>query len=271
MSAFFDKLWRASEKNDSLLCVGLDPDPDLMPVADVADFCCSIVEATADVVCAYKPNLGFFEAFGEEGFAALRRIVATVPRDIPVIADAKRGDIGNTARFYAKALFETYGFDATTLNVYGGVDAVEPFLKYTDRGVFVWCRSSNPGAVDLQDLVVTPGNRPLFLEVAELASRWNSNGNIGLVVGATYPEEMLKVREICPNMPVLMPGVGAQGGDMEAAIRAAADQHNGGFIIAPSRQIIYASRGADFADAARQAAMKLRNEINTLRSALPRA
>jgi orotidine-5'-phosphate decarboxylase len=242
-----------------------------MPMADVAEFCSSIIEATADIACAYKPNLAFFEAFGEEGFAALRRILATVSKDIPVIADAKRGDIGNTARFYAKALFETYGFDATTLNVYGGVDAVEPFLKYADRGVFVWCRSSNPGAVDLQDLILSSRNRPLFLEVAELASRWNSTGNIGLVVGATYPEEMQRVREVCPDMPVLMPGVGAQGGDMEAAIRAAADRNNGGFLIAPSRQIIYASRGVDFADAARAAATSLRDEINRLRSALPRA
>lgn len=271
MSDFFEKLRNASEKNDSLLCVGLDPDPALMPVDDISAFSGAIIEATSDLVCAYKPNLGFFEAFGEAGFEALRQIVAAVPKDVPIIADAKRGDIGNTARFYAKAIFETYGFDATTVNVYGGIDAIEPFISYRDKGIFVWCRSSNPGAADLQDLTVAPDNEPLFLKVARLAREWNEHGNIGLVVGATYPAEMLRVREICPDMPVLLPGIGAQGGDMAEAVHAAADSNGSGFIVAVSRQVLYAGRDADYATAARKAAQELRDDINRLRTALPKA
>lgn len=269
MTAFFEKLRRASETNDSLLCVGLDPDPDLLPVADVATFCCAIVEATADLVCAYKPNLAFFEALGEEGAVALRRALAVVPEGVPVIADAKRGDIPSTARAYARALFDVWGFDAATVNPYLGGDSLAPFLERADKGVFVLCRTSNPGAADLQELPVGAEGRPLYLLVAELARRWNEGGNVGLVVGATYPEELLQVRRLCPEMAILVPGVGAQGGDLAQAVQAAADRRGGGFIINVSRRIIYASRGSDFARAARRVARELRDEINRLRSSLP--
>ncbi|MFQ5880673.1 MAG: orotidine-5'-phosphate decarboxylase [Dehalococcoidia bacterium] len=266
---FFDKLHKAVEVNHSLLCVGLDPTPELMPLADAGEFCRAVVEATADLVCAYKLNLAFFEALGEEGMAALRHTLAAVPKEIPVIADAKRGDIASTAVAYAKALFDVWGFDAATVNPYLGGDALRPFLERRDKGVFVLCRTSNPGAVDLQDLPVAPDGRPLFLVVAELASRWNEGGNVGLVVGATYPEELLRVRQTCPDMTILVPGVGPQGGDLAQAVSGAANEEGAGFVINASRRIIYAGRDRDFARAARQAAQTMRDEINRVRASLP--
>jgi orotidine-5'-phosphate decarboxylase len=261
---FFDKLERAAQRSGSLLCVGLDPDPAQMPVPDVAAFNRAIIEATAVFVCAYKPNLAFYEALGEAGMAALRDTLAAIPPDIPVIADAKRNDIGNTAKAYARALFDELGFDAATVNPYLGGDAVEPFLEREEKAAFVLCRTSNPGARDLQDLMVmTPGAeaRPLFQVVAEMARRWNSRGNVGLVVGATYPEELKRVRELCPEITFLVPGVGAQGGDVASVMRNGLDKVGRGLIINVSRQVLYASREKDFATAAGLAARKLRDEI----------
>ena len=195
--SFSNKLRRASETNQSLLCVGLDPDPRRMPIDDVFEFNRAIIDTTRDLVCCYKPNLAFYEAFGPPGLEALRRTVEHVGRVVPVIGDAKRGDIGNTARAYASALFDYYGFDAVTANPYMGGDTLAPFLDYVDKGVFVVCRTSNPGSGDFQSLPVTRPNGqqwPLFMEVAARCSEWNTSGNVGLVVGATYPEELRKVR-----------------------------------------------------------------------------
>ena len=262
---FFDKLERAAQRNGSLLCVGLDPDPAQMPVSDVAVFNRAIIEATAELVCAYKPNLAFYEALGERGLAALRDTLAAIPPDIPVIADGKRSDIGNTARAYARALFDELGVDAATVNPYLGGDAVEPFLEREEKAAFILCRTSNPGARDLQDLLVSaPGGgeaRPLFEMVAEMARRWNSRGNVGLVVGATYPEELRRVRRLCPEMTFLVPGVGAQGGDVAAVMGNGLDRAGRGLIINVSRQVLYASREKDFAVAAARAARQLRDEI----------
>ena len=261
---FSDKLKLAALKNGSLLCVGLDPDPALMPIDDVAAFNRAIIEATKDLVCAYKPNLAFYEALGERGFAALRETLAAIPPEIPVIADAKRNDIGNTAKAYARALFDELGFDAATVNPYLGGDAVAPFLEREEKTAIILCRTSNPGARDLQDLLVSAPDappRPLFEVVAEMAARWNSRGNVGLVVGATYPEELRRVRRICPDMTFLVPGVGAQGGDVAAVMANGLDAQGGGLIINVSRHVLYASKGADFARAAAEAARKLRDEI----------
>jgi len=260
---FTDKLLNASRKNKSWLCIGLDPDPELMPGVDVLQFNKAVIEATSDLVCAYKPNLAFYEALGTEGLAILEKTIKHVPRDIPVIGDAKRGDIGNTARAYAKALFSVLGFDATTINPYLGFDSIEPFINCQDKGVFILCRTSNKGAADFQDL--RANGMPLYEAVAKKAREWNIHGNIGLVVGATYPEELKRVRSMCPEMPFLIPGIGAQGGDLASAVGYGTDARGEKAIINVSRQILYASREKDFAQAARGVAEKLRNQINDYR------
>ncbi len=268
---FVEKLTRAARKNGSLLCVGLDPDPKLMPDrVGVFEFNRAIIETTHDLVCAYKPNLAFYEALGNEGLDALKRTVNYIPKDIPVIADAKRGDIGNTAKAYARALFEYFGFDATTVNPYLGFDSIEPFIEYHDKGVLILCRTSNAGAVDFQSLrcEIENDHRPLFEVVALKAGQWNKSGNIGLVVGATYPEELRLIRQIQPDMPLLIPGIGAQGGDLALAVRYGVDVRGEKAIINSSRQIIYASREKDFARSARQAALTLRDQINQHLSSL---
>ncbi|MGQ9545688.1 MAG: orotidine-5'-phosphate decarboxylase, partial [Dehalococcoidia bacterium] len=253
---FTTKLLNASRKNKSWLCVGLDPDPELMPEVDVLEFNRAIIDATSDLVCAYKPNLAFYEALGIEGLTILEKTVKHIPGDIPVIADGKRSDIGNTARAYARALFAVLGFDAATVNPYLGYDSVEPFVGYQDKGVFILCRTSNKGARDFQDLR-TDGS-PLYEIVAKKAKEWNIHGNIGLVVGATYPEELRKVRLICPEMPLLIPGIGAQGGDLASAVGYGVDARGEKAIITVSRQILYASKEKDFAWAARKVAERIR-------------
>ena len=261
---FMEKLITASQKNNSLLCVGLDLDPRLMPdKVGIFEFNKAIIDATSDLVCAYKPNFAFYEALGNEGLDALRQTVKHIPDDIPVIGDAKRGDIGNTAKAYARAIFSDFGFDATTVNPYLGFDSLEPFIQYQDKGVFILCRTSNAGAVDFQSLRCVEHDRPLFEVVALKASEWNVHGNIGLVVGATYPEELKLIRQNHPDMPLLIPGIGAQGGDLELTIRYGVDAKGERAIINSSRQIIYASREKDFAEAARKAASELREQINT--------
>ncbi len=266
---FLEKLLNAARTNRSLLCIGLDPDPELMPWGDVAEFNRAIIDATLDLVCAYKPNLAFYEVLGVDGLKALEKTVDYIPADIPVIGDAKRGDIGSTARAYARALFETLGFDAATVNPYLGYDSLEPFIEYREKGVFILCRTSNAGSAHFQDLLLCEksakageGEKPLFEVVAQRAREWNTFGNVGLVVGATYPEELRRVRQLCPRMPLLIPGIGAQGGDLASAVRYGVDDQGEKAIISSSRQIIYASKGKDFAEAARGAALKLRDEIN---------
>ena len=262
---FVDKLNEAGKKNQSLACVGLDTSPELIPPGmSVLEFNKSIIDATADLVCAYKPNLAFYEVQGEKGMETLHNTVKYIPEDILVIGDAKRGDIGNTSAAYAKALFDHYGFDAVTVSPFLGFDSLEPFLKYKDKGVIIICRTSNKGAADFQSLLCQyeGRKRPLYEIVALKASQWNTNNNIGLVVGATYPEELKNIRQAHPDMLILIPGVGAQGGDLELAVRYGIDAHNRGVIINSSRGIIYASKGTDFADAARRATKALRDEIN---------
>jgi orotidine-5'-phosphate decarboxylase len=236
------------------------------PGLNVADFNKAIIAATCDTVCAYKPNLAFYEALGDDGAAALKATLRAIPADIPVIADAKRGDIGNTAKAYAVALFDRLGFDAATVSPYLGRDSVEPFLAYGEKCVFILCRTSNPGSTDFQSLrVQTPaGSRPLFEVVADTAAGWNQRENVGLVVGATYPDELKTVRHAHPETPILVPGVGAQGGDLALTIRNGADSRRERTIVNSSRQVLYASRGKDFAQAARAAAGKLRDEINAV-------
>jgi orotidine-5'-phosphate decarboxylase len=264
---FVEKLLSAGRDNKSLLCVGLDPDPKLMPPRlSVFEFNREIIDATSDLVCAYKPNLAFYEASGIDGLRALVKTLAHVPKGIPVIGDAKRGDIASSSEAYARALFETFGFDAATVNPYLGHDSIAPFIAYADRGVFILCKTSNAGSADFQESLCSEASnanaRPLFELVALKAERWNTRGNIGLVVGATYPEQLRRVRELCPELPVLIPGIGAQGGDLAAAVKYGVDANGEKAIINCSRQILYASKGKDFAEAARREALKLRDQIS---------
>ena len=273
MQTFGERLSRASDSNQSLLCVGLDPDPSLMPIADIFEFNRGIIDATKDLVCAYKPNLAFYDSFGEKGHKSLKRTLAhlrDVAPEIPVIADAKRGDVQSTSIFHAKAMFQVWGFDAVTVNPYGGRDSVEPFLSYEDKGILIWCRSSNPGAGEIQDLrVVTEEGeqqpRPLYEWIAQRAREWNDAGNVGVVVGAPYPGELKRVRELCPDMPILIPGVGAQRGPLELAVHNGVDRFARNAIINVSRGIIYASNNAkDFDKAARDVALDVREHIKGL-------
>ncbi len=258
---FMQKLQEAIAGNNSLLCIGLDPDPERVPRGlSIARFNRAIVEATSDLVCAYKPNLAFYETHGVEGLRALEETVASIPPEIPIIGDAKRGDIGSTARHYARAMFVSFGFDATTLSPYLGFDSIEPFIAYADRGVFLLCRTSNPSAKDFQDL--TLDGHCLYEHVAMKATEWNTHGNIGLVVGATYPRELAHIRQLCPTMCLLVPGVGSQGGDIEAAVRCGTDASGANAIINVSRAVLFASSESDFAQAARMSALNLRDEMN---------
>jgi orotidine-5'-phosphate decarboxylase len=273
MTPFTQQLGRIWEKHDSLVCVGLDPEIERFPAhiraeaSPIFQFNRAIIDATADLVCAYKPQFAHYAAYEAED--QLERTIEYIHRahpGVPVILDAKRGDIGNTAERYASEAFERYGADAVTVNPYLGGDSLEPFLRHAERGVLVLCRTSNPGAGDLQDLLV--GGRPLYQEVAELAARrWNSRGNCLLVVGATYPRELAAVRALVGDMPLLVPGVGAQGGDVEQVVANGCTRSGSGLIISSSRAILYASAGEDFAAAARSATARLRGEINATRRA----
>ena len=275
MSVFTTKLAASSEASRSLLCVGIDPDPKLAPPSVVAQpdwvarFALGIVEATADLACAFKPNLAFFEALGDDGYRGLRALMAALPKDRLSIGDAKRGDVGSTAAAYARALFEVWGFDAATVNPYLGWDSLEPFLGYQDRGTIVLCKTSNPGSGDLQDLRTTWEGRdmPLYQVVARQAVGRNGARNLGLVVGATYPQQLAHVRELAPDMPILVPGVGTQQGDLEAAVAAGLDVQGGGILVNASRSVIYASTGDDWQAVARAAALDLRDRVNAVRQA----
>jgi orotidine-5'-phosphate decarboxylase len=271
---FVDRLQDRCRERDSLVCVGLDVDPARVPEALrgrgdwVYEFNRGIIEATEDLVCAYKPNLAFYEALGGYGLDALTRTMMAMPRGVIVIGDAKRGDIGHTARAYARAMFDILGFDAVTVNPYLGHDSVAPFLEYSDRGVLVLCKTSNPGSGDFQDLVceAPEGKLPLYQLVAQRAAGWDRNGNIGLVVGATYPEELATIRGIAPDLPILIPGVGAQAGDLAKTVQYGTDSAGEMAIINSSRGIIHVSQAANWKDAARQAVAELRDSINEHRA-----
>jgi orotidine-5'-phosphate decarboxylase len=270
---FIDQLSAAWTTNDSLLCVGLDPDLARFPARlreqpdAIVTFCKAIIDATADLACAFKPQIAYFAALGaerqlEDICAYLR---AAYPH-IPLILDAKRGDIGATARQYAREAFDRYGANAVTVNPYMGFDSVEPYMEWTDRGAIVLCRTSNPGGSDLQFLNVD--GTPLYQHVARLvAQQWNGNGQCALVVGATFPEELAQVRAIVGDMPLLVPGIGAQGGDVAATVRAGRTAAGAGMMINSSRAILYATPegNEDFADAARRVALHTRDEINQYR------
>jgi len=272
-TTFLEGLHAAARKNESWLCIGLDPDPTLAPPEVVSDdaaswvprFLGAIVDATRDLVCCYKPNIAFFEALGLAGQVALRTLLKRLPSDVPVLIDAKRGDTPQTMRAYARAIFDELGADAVTVNAYLGRDSLEPFFEYTDRGVFVLCKTSNPGAGEIQDLVVE-GAEPLFLRVARQALSWDKHGTLGLVVGATYPADVAAVRRVAPNAPILLPGVGAQAGDLERSVRAGIDAEGGGTIVNASRAILYASSDSSWPMAARAEAEKLRSAINAARA-----
>jgi orotidine-5'-phosphate decarboxylase len=274
--SFVEQLQRAWRDNDSMVCVGLDPEPSRIPLAlretpdAVFAFCREIVDATADLVCCFKPQIAHFAAQRAE--SALERLIAHIHErhpGVPVILDAKRGDIGSTAQHYAAEAFDRYGADAVTANPYLGRDSVQPFLDRTDRGVIVLCRTSNAGARDFQDLIVadaTGPGVPLYQRLAATVARdWNRHGNCALVVGATYPRELAEVRAIVGDMPLLVPGVGAQGGDVAAVVHNGKNSSGAGLIVSSSRAILYASAGDDFASAARLAAQSLRAEINRYR------
>lgn len=272
-SSFSERLLATARGNESLLCVGLDPDPALVPAHLKTDdasewvqrFLAGIVEATRDLVCCYKPNIAFFEALGLPGQAALRTLLATIEPDIPVLVDAKRGDTPQTMTAYARAMFEDLDADAVTVNPYLGGDSLGPFFSYAGRGVFVLCKTSNPGAVEIQDLLVE-GSEPLFLHVARRAVTWDQHGTLGLVVGATYPADVAAVRKIAPRAPILLPGVGAQAGDLETSVQAGVDADGGGVLVNASRSILYASSGPDWQSAARAEATRLRAAINAART-----
>src|SRR5438132_10982823 len=230
-SSFLERLHAAAGANNSWLCVGLDPDPSAVPTGLALDtFLHGIVDATRDLVCCFKPNLAFFEALGLPGQRLLRDLRAIIPAEIPLLIDAKRGDTPQTMQAYARAIFEDLGADAVTVSPYMGGDSLEPFFAYADRGVFVLCKTSNPGAGEIQDLIVK-GGEPLFLRIARRATTWDTHGTLGLVVGATYPDDVLAVRRAVPSAPILLPGVGAQAGDLERSVRAAVDADGGGALV----------------------------------------
>jgi len=270
---FMQSLQQAWTRNDSLVCVGLDPEPAKFPAHLHNDsdalftFCAAIVDATADLVCAFKPQIAHFAALRAE--EALERLIAHIHAmhpGVPVILDAKRGDIGSTAQHYAAEAFERYRADAVTLNPYLGHDSIQPFLDRADKGVILLCRTSNPGGADFQALDC--GGQPLYLRVAETVARdWNGNNNCALVTGATWPEELGKVRAVVGNMPLLVPGIGAQGGDVEAVLRHGRTANGDGLLISSSRAILYAGKDRDFAAAARHAATELRDTVNRYRQA----
>ena len=275
---FIDQLSRAQRLNDSLLCVGLDPEPSRFPAvwagdaSKIFDFCAAIVDATHDLVIAFKPQIAYFAAQRAE--AQLERLIEHIRQvapQVPVILDAKRGDIGSTAEQYAREAFERYRADAVTLSPFMGFDSIEPYLAYPGKGAFLLCRTSNPGGADLQGQRLAgsdgqPGDL-LYEHIARLASgAWNRGGQLGLVVGATFPAEIERVRTLAPTLPLLIPGIGAQGGDAQATVRAGA-RGRAPIVVSSSRAVLYASAGTDFAAAARRVAETTRVTLNAARPA----
>lgn len=266
---FYRKLRTIQKKNNSLLCIGLDTDINRIPEFlfeygdPIYEFNRRIVDATRDIVCAYKINLAFYEVTGEHGWYTVHQTLARIPEEIVTIGDAKRGDIGNSSEAYAKLIVDDYEFAACTVNPYMGEDSVKPFAKNAHQGVFVLTLTSNPGAKDFQYLRVR--GRPLYEHVIAHVKKWNRRKNYGFVVGATRPRELKRIRSLVNDMPLLLPGIGAQGGDLEASVRYGCDREGFMAVINASRSILYASNGEDFARAARAEAVRLRNAINTLR------
>ena len=272
---FLEQLQQAESRNQSMLCVGLDPEPSKFPAhlhgdaSKIYDFCAAIVDATADLVISFKPQIAYFHAHrAEDQLEKLMQHMRRTAPHVPVILDAKRGDIGSTAAQYAIEAFERYGADAVTLSPFMGFDSVQPYLAYHGKGAFLLCRTSNPGGDDFQAqrLSSVAGEPLLYEHIAKLAQgEWNTNGQLGLVVGATYPTEIERVRQVAPHVPLLIPGVGAQGGDAVATVRAGYKQHNGEItapiIVNSSRAVLYASNGVDFAEAARKVAMQTRDVL----------
>lgn len=270
MAGFFTKLEERARTAQSLICIGLDPHPaDLpAPTAEAArDFCLRLIETTTDLAAAYKPNAAFFEALGPAGWQALKEVIDAVPEDIPVILDAKRGDIASTAEAYARSAFETLGADAITLNPYLGYDSLQPFLKNPAHGVFMLCKTSNPGSVDMQDLTLAGYPRQkLYEKVAALGQEWNEQDNLGLVVGATHPDALAAVREAAPDLWILAPGVGAQGGDLKTALRAGLRRDGLGLLVTVSRSV---ARAADPHQAALELAQAIRAEQQAVWAVAP--
>jgi orotidine-5'-phosphate decarboxylase len=266
---FKAKLQASEDATGSLLCLGLDPEPDLLPPSversprGIAEFVQTVVEAVGDAVSSYKLNLAFYERWGREGSWLLDRALAALPKDRPVIFDAKRGDIGSTAQAYAHGFFEAWGADAVTVHPYLGYDSVAPFLAHKDKEVFIVCRTSNPGAAEFQDLRIE--GETMYRHIARAAVGWDHHNNVALVVGATAPAELRDVRQIAGDRLLLVPGIGAQGADLAAALRAALRPDGRGAIVPISRAILFASAGADYADAAHSVAQHYRDAINMLR------
>lgn len=266
---FKAKLTASEDATGSLLCLGLDPEPDLLPPtvdrspAGIARFVGTMVEAVGDAVSSYKLNLAFYERWGREASWLLEQALATLPKERPVILDAKRGDVGSTAQAYAHAMFEAWNADAVTVHPYLGYDSVAPFLAHKEKEVFIVCRTSNPGATEFQHL--RSEGEALYRHIARAGVRWDHHDNVGFVVGATAPAELRDVRQIAGDRLLLVPGIGAQGGDLTSAVRAALRTDGRGAIVAVSRGILFASTGADYAEAARAAALRHRDSINALR------
>ena len=263
---FIEKYLNISQKNSSFLCIGLDSDLNKIPKFllkqkdPLFEFNKKIIDATADLVCAYKPNIAFYEVWGIKGIASLKKTIKYIPKNIPVILDAKRGDIGNTNRMYAYEIFEYFGADATTVSPYLGFDSISPFIEYQDKLTFVLCLTSNPGAKDFQLLKLS--FKPLYKIVAQKVKSWNKNRNLGLVVGATFPQQLKEIRGIVGNLPLLIPGIGAQGGEIKKVVKYGTDRDGKMAIINSSREIIFASNGKDFAQKAREKALELNKKIN---------
>lgn len=269
MNSFFQRVHFAFKRNNSVLCVGLDPDVSKMPTniakskEPLYDFLAPIIDATHDKVCCYKPNIAFYEAYGPRGIEQLIKVMEHIrglEMDIPIILDAKRGDIGNTAKAYAHTLFDYFRADAVTVSPYMGGDTLQPFLDYVARGIIILCLTSNPGYGDFETL--ESGGEPLFIHVAKKAAEWNSRENIALVVGATHPEEAARVRAAAPEIPFLMPGIGAQGGDPAEIMKIGFTKSGFPPIVNSSRGILYASAEEDFAEKAGKAAIEVRDKLN---------
>ena len=265
---FNEKLLTVARANNSWLCVGLDPELAKIPksfgsgIDAMLNFNKAVIDSTKDLVCAYKPNAAFYEAHGLDGWSVLRDTIRYIPSHIPVILDCKRGDIGNTSKMYAQAAFESLGADAVTVNPYMGKDSVEPFLSFKDKGVFILCLTSNPSAIEVQKRIIAGENSELFLLVAQLVTKWNINGNAGVVIGATVAGDLKSVRDIIgPEIPILIPGVGAQGGDLEQSILQGSNERGEMAIINIARGVIYAGQDPDCKSGIRKAAEDYRNNI----------
>jgi orotidine-5'-phosphate decarboxylase len=273
---FAEQVRAAEKRNNSLVCIGLDPDISrfqahlrvLEPTLELIEFIVAIIDATSDMVSAYKPNLGFYMAYGLAGIEALVEIRKRIPATVPVILDAKTGDMATTTTAYARGYFCEWDFDAVTVNPFQGEDSIAPFFSHQDKGVLVLCKTSNPGGAELQDQLIGDENRqPVYLTLADRIQGWSERypASLGLVAGATYPRHLAEIRQRCPELPILLPGIGAQAGDLEGSIRAGVDAHGGALIASASRSILYAGSGVDFATVARAEAEKLRNQINAIR------